>query len=156
MALGLHIGTHHAIAHHRLTVFGEKSRNDGVEGALARCYQIGRVQTTCANRKCVSSVLQADTKHWLDTARAKAHVIALDKAHHHAVFIGSGEVNRAALGRVAGFEVLRFLHINQSRTLLQVRRVQHLLCGDFHAGLIGHIAVNIGKGQLHRLNLQVL
>ena len=156
MALGLHVRAHHAIAHHRLTVFGKEGGNDGVERSLTWRHQIGRVRATCASRESVSSVLQADAELRLNTARTKAHVIALDEAHHHAVFIRSSEINRAALGRVAGFEILRLLHVDQTSALLQVSGVQHLLGCDFHAGLVGHIAVDIGKRQLHGFNLQML
>ena len=102
------------------------------------------------------SVLQTHTKGGLHTARAKAHVIALNEADHHAVFVCGGEVNRAALGRVAGFEILCTLHVNQLGAFFQIRLVQHLRGGDFHAAFIGHIAVDIGEGQFHRFDLHML
>ena len=89
MALRLHIGTHHAVTHHRLPIFGEKRWNDGVKRPLARRHQIGRVMSVGTYVECVATVLQTDTKSRLDTSRTKAHVIALDKADHHAVFICS-------------------------------------------------------------------
>ena len=61
----------------------------------------------------MTAVLQADAKSRLHTSRAKPHVIALDKANHHAVFICSTQINRTAFDGVASTKVLRFFHIDQ-------------------------------------------
>ena len=64
----------------------------------------------------VAAVLQADAEAGLDAARAEAHVVALDEAHHHAVLVGRRQVDGAALDRVAGAEVLRgFMSISFAR-----------------------------------------
>jgi hypothetical protein len=102
------------------------------------------------------AVLQADAEVWLDTARAEAHVVALDEAHHHAVFVGGGQVDRAALDRIARAEVLRLLQVDQLRPAGQVGAIEHLIDADFHRRGLGHEAVNVGEGQLHGLDLQVL
>ena len=113
MALRLHIGTHHAVTHHRLSIFGEERWNDGVKRPLARRHQIRRVVSVGAYVERMATVLQADAKGRLDTTGTKAHVIALDKANHHAVFICSAQINRAAFHRIACAKVLRFFHIDQ-------------------------------------------
>ena len=56
----------------------------------------------------------------------------------------------------ARFEILRFLHVNEFGAALQIGRVEHLRRRDFHVARIGHIAVHIGKGQLHGFDLQML
>ena len=68
-----------------------------------------------------------------DDARAEAHVVALDEADHHAALVGGAEVDRAALGRVAGAEVLRPLRVDQLRALGEVGVVEHLLGRAAHA-----------------------
>ena len=62
VALWLHIGTHHAIAHDGLPIFGQERRNDGVKRSLSRRHQIGRVQTVGLNVKAMPTVLQTDAK----------------------------------------------------------------------------------------------
>ena len=104
----------------------------------------------------MAAVLQTDAEIRLDAARAKAHVIALDEADHQAVFIRSGQVNRAALGRVACFEILCTLHVNQLGAFFQIRLVQHLRRRHFHAAFIGHITVDIGKREFHGFDLHML
>ena len=104
----------------------------------------------------MTAVLQADAKLWLDAARTKAHVVALNEAHHHAVLVGGAEVYGAALHRVTSAEVLRLFHINQLRARGQVRGGQHLLGRDFHRAGLGDVGIHISKGQLHGLDLQVL
>ena len=128
MALRLHICSHHAVAHHGLAVFAEEGRNDGVKRPLARRYLIG----TCLQTEAMAPILQTDAKFWLYAARAKPHVIALNKAHHHAVFIGSTQVNSAALDRVACAKILGFFHINEFGTRRQVRVVEHLFGRHLH------------------------
>ena len=156
MALGLHIGTHHTVTHHGLTIFGEEGWNDGVERSLAWRHQIGGVMTIGTHIECMATVLQAHTKCGLYTTRTKAHVIALDKADHHAVFISSTQINRAAFDRITCAKVLGFFHIDQLGAALEVSRVQHLYGRNFHRRSFCHISVNISEGQLHRFNLQVL
>ena len=112
MTLRLHIPAHHAKAHHRLAVFAQERRNDGVKGTLARCDLVG----PGGQAEATAPVLQADAEFGLDATRAKTHVVALDEAHHHAVFIGCREVNRAALDRVAGAKVLCFFHVDEFGT----------------------------------------
>ena len=75
--------------------------------------QVGRVGTFQIGAEAKTSVLQTDAKSRFNHTRPKAHVIALNEAHHHAVFIGGREVNGAALHRIARFEILRFLHVNE-------------------------------------------
>ena len=156
MALGLHIAAHHAKAHHRLTILCQKGRDDGVKRALARRDQVGLVRCVGGHGEAMAAVLQADAVGGLDATRTKAHVIALDEADHHAVFVGRGEVNRAALDRVARAKSLGALHVDQLGALGQVGVVQHLLGADLHALALGHESVDIGKGQFHGFNLQVL
>ncbi len=157
MALGLHVGTHHAITHHRLAVAGQEGRDDGVERAFARCHQVGGVTTRgCAQVETVTPVLQADAERRLDRAGAKTHVIALDEADHHAALVGGRQVDRAALGRVAGAKILRARHVDQRGALPQVGGVKHLLGGHLHGAGLGHVAVGVGKRQLHGLDLQML
>ena len=110
----------------------------------------------CVQTETVTPVLQADAEFGFDAAGAKAHVVALDEAHHHAVLIGSGEVNRAALDRIASAEILRFFHVDEFGARGQIRVVQHLIDGDFHRRWLSHVFVHVGKGQLHGLDLQVL
>jgi len=83
MALRLHVGAHHAKAHHRLAVLGQKGRNDGVKRALAWCNLVD----ARGKAEAVAAVLQADAELRLHAARAKTHVIALNEADHHAAFV---------------------------------------------------------------------
>ena len=156
VALRLHVAPHHAITHDRLSVLCEERRNDGLEGFLTWRDQIGRIGTLQIGAEAKTSVLQTDAVSRLDHTGPKAHVVALNEAHHHAVFIGGCEVNGAALHRIAGFEILCLLHVNEIGAALQIRWVKHLRRCDFHVAWIGHIAVNVGKGQLHGFNLQML
>ena len=104
----------------------------------------------------MATVLQTHTECRLHTTGAKAHVIALNETDHHAVFIGGCEVDGAALGRVARFEILCTFHVNQLGTFFQIRLVQHLRRRHFHALRISHITVDIGKRQFHGFDLQML
>ena len=152
MALGLHVGAHHAIGHDGLSVFGHKGRNDGVKRPLAR----GDLIDTFVKAKAMAPVLQADAKLRLDAARTKPHVVALNKAHHHAVFVCRAEVNRAALDRIARTKILRLFHIDELGAAGQVSVIQHLLWGHRHRRWLSHVFVHVGKGQLHGFNLQML
>ena len=152
MALRLHVGAHDAVAHDGFAVFRQERRDDRVERPLAgRDLVRSRVQA-----EAVAAVLQADAESGLDAARTEPHVIALDEADHHAVLVGGGEIDRAALDRVAGAEVLRAFHVDQLGPAGQIAVVQHLLGRHAHAGRLGHIFVDIGKSQLDRFDLQVL
>ena len=113
MTLRLHVAPHHAITHDGLAILSQEGRNDGLERLLTRRDQIGSVGTLQIGAEAKTSVLQADAISRFNHTRPKAHVIALNEAHHHAVFIGGREVNGAALHRIARFEILRFLHVNE-------------------------------------------
>ena len=152
MALRLHVGTHHAVAHDGLAVFAQEGRNDGVKRPLARRHLVD----AGLQAKAVAAVLQADTELRLHTARAKAHVVALNEADHHAVFVSGREVNGAALDRVTRTEVLRLCHVDQLGPAGQVGIVQHLLCRHFHGSGLSDVFVDIGKSQFHGFDLQVL
>ena len=156
MALRLHVAAHHAKAHHRRPIAREEGRDDGVEGPLARGHQVGNIGRGRIGRETMTAVLQADAKLGLDHTRAKAHVVALDEAHHHALLVGGGQVDRAAAHRVARRKGLRTTRIDQARTAGQVVGIEHLRRGQLHGARLGHIAVDIGKGQLHGLDLQVV
>ena len=84
-----------------------------MERFLTRGNQVGSVGTLQIGAEAKTSVLQADAISRFNYTRSKAHVIALNEAHHHAVFIGGREVNGAALHRIARFEILRLLHVNE-------------------------------------------
>ena len=150
--LRLHVAAHHAKAHDRLAALGQESRDDGVERPLAGRDLVGpRLQA-----EAVTAVLQADAEGRLDAAGAEAHVVALDEADHHPVLVGRRQIDGAALDRVAGAEVLRLLHVDQTGAALQVGVVQHLLGRHFHRLALGDVLVGVGESQLHRLDLQVL
>ena len=119
---------------------------------FARCHLV----RACIEAESVATVLQADAKLRLHTTRAKTHVIALDKAHHHAVFISRAQVNGAALDRVTCAEVLRFFHVDEFCTRCQVSRIEHLRGSHLHTRRLGHVFVSVCKGQLHGFNLQML
>ena len=156
VALGLHVGAHHAIAHDGLPVLRDKGWNDGVKRPLARRHQIGPVGTCRVGAEPEAPVLQANAERGLHAARAKAGEVALDEAHHHAVLVGRCEVDGAALDRVARPKILRLVHADESGTGSEVAVIEHLRGGHLHPRRLGHIAVHIGKRQLHGLDLQVL
>ena len=156
MALGLHIGAHHAKAHHRLTFARQEGGDDGVKRFFARRYQVGGVGCVGLRAKAMPPVLQADAKLRLHAARTKTHVIALDKADHHAAFIGRSQVHRAALNRVASAKILRLVQVYQPGALGQILRIEQLLGLHLHAARVGDVAVDVGKSQLHGLDLHVL
>ena len=153
VSLGLHVPAHDAETHHRFSVAREEGRDDGVEGSLARAHQVvaGLVQ-----REAVASVLQAQAVARHDHARTKAHVIALDEADHHAAGIGGTQVDGAALGLVARAVVLGAQRVDQLGAAGQVGVVQHLGGAQAHGARLGHVLVDVGKGQLHGFDLQVL
>jgi hypothetical protein len=82
--------------------------------------------------------------------------LALDEAHHHPALVGGREIDRAALDGVAGGEWLGALHVDQLRAAGKVRVVEHLLRRHFHRLALGNVAVRVGEGELHRLDLDVL
>ena len=104
----------------------------------------------------MAAVLQRDAEFGLDAAGAEAQVIALDEADHHAAFIRSAQINGAALGLQSGTECLCLVHADQSGTALQVAGIEHLRGGHRHRRGFSHVAVDVGKGQFHGLDLQVL
>ena len=87
MALRLHVCAHHAKTHDGLSVLGQESRNDGVKGSLTWRHQIGWIVSIGIDVESMATVLQTHTKGRFYTSRTKAHVIALNKTDHHAVFI---------------------------------------------------------------------
>ena len=154
MALRLHVAAHHAEAHLRLAVFREERRDDGVERPLARRHAVraGRIE-----REAVAAVLHRDAPFRHDDARAEAHVVALDEAHHHPALVGGAEIDRAALGRMALREALRLVRIDQLRPRGEVALVEHLVGRQAHAAaLVGDVLVGVGEAQLHGLDHQVL
>ena len=104
----------------------------------------------------MAAVLQAQAVARHHHPRAEAHVVALDEADHHAALVGRGHVDGAALRAVAGAEVLRTLQVDQLGAAVKVGVVQHLRRGERHGARLAHVAVDVGKGQLHGLDLQVL
>ena len=114
------------------------------------------VRVACFQGEAVAPVLQRHTVSGQDQARAKAHVIALDEADHHATLVGRGQVDGAALDRVAALEILGTIRVDQGRAAGQVLLVQQLSRGELHAARVGDITVHIGEGQLHGLDLQML
>ena len=153
VALRLHARAHHAEAHHRLPVLGQERGNDGVKRPFARRHHVGAV---VRQAEAVAAVLQADAEFGLDAARAKAQVVALDEADHHAAFVRRRQVDGAALRLQAGPEILRLVHADESGTRLQVRGIEHLRGAHRHPRRLGHGPVNVGKGQLYGLDLHVL
>ena len=80
---------------------------------LARRHQIGGIQTLRIGAETKATVLQTDAIVGLNHARTKAHVVTLNEADHHAVFVGCREIDGTAFDRIARFKVLRFFHINE-------------------------------------------
>ena len=124
MPLRLHVAAHDAEAHQRPPVLGEEGGDDGVERPLAGATQFG---LPASSVKAVAAVLHRHAPPRHDDAGAEAHVVALDEAHHHAALVGGGEIDRAALDRVAGAEALRALRIDQPRAAGEVGVVEHLV-----------------------------
>ena len=88
----------------------EEGRDDGVERPLAGRDDVGAAGIEA---EAVAAVLQRQPQPGHHHARAEAHVVALDEADHHAALVGGGEVDGAALDRVAGAEVLRPLRVDE-------------------------------------------
>jgi hypothetical protein len=154
VALRLHVAAHHAEAHLRLAVAGQEAGDDGVERPLAARHHVG----VAAEREAMAAVLQADAGARHHDAAAEAHVVALDQADHHAAFVGRGQVDRAAArGRAVLRRSCARLGVDQLRAARPGRCRTAGLAGvtSVMAG-VGHPAVGVGEGQLHRLDLQVL
>jgi hypothetical protein len=113
MALRLHVAAHHAEAHHRLPSLVRKAGMMVWKGRLPGATTLGWPRQAEA----VAAVLQRDAVARHHHARAEAHVVALDEADHHAALVGRGQVDGAALDRVAGAEVLRAPAVDQLRAL---------------------------------------
>ena len=153
MALALHGSAHDAERHLRPAVgMHGKGRNDGVRGALARADLIGM---TGLGGEAVAAVLQADARARHDHARAEAHVVGLDERDHHAAGIGRRQIDRAAGPRGAVGGCAGLLAVYETGALAQVVAVQQLRGGDAHMVQVGVVLVQIRKGQLHGLDLQV-
>ena len=101
---------------------------------------------------------QAQAGH--DHAGTEPHVVALDEAHHHAALVSRCEVDRAAAPvRIAGlarFERLRATRVDQAGTRRQVGLVEQVLHAHEHPRGVGDLSIDVGEGQLHRLDLQML
>ena len=153
MALALHRAAHHAEAHLRRAVgIHRKSRHDGVRRPLARAHLVGMAGL---QHEAVAAVLQADAGARHHHARAEAHVVALDERDHHAAGVGAAQVHRAAGARCAVTGVAGLLAVDQRRAFGQVSGVQQGLRRHLHVVDVGVVAVQVGQGQLHRLDLQV-
>ena len=113
MALRLHIGPHDTVTHDGLAILGQERRDDGVKRALSRRNQIGRVQALGIQTEGMTPVLQANAKRRFYSSRAKAHIVALNEADHHAIFIRCAQVDGSALDRVACAKILRMLHVDE-------------------------------------------
>ena len=94
VSLWLHSTTHEAKAYVRLTIFGDKGRNDGMERALTGFVGI---EMTFLQREQLASVLQNEAQSGRCHPRSHATVITLDKRHHIAFFIRHGQVDRIAI-----------------------------------------------------------
>ena len=153
MALALHGAAHDSERHLRRAVgMHGKGRNDGVRGTLARADLVGM---TGLGGKAVAAVLQADARARHDHARAEAHVVGLDEGDHHAAGIGGRQVDRAAgPGRAVG-GCAGLLAVYETGAFAQVVAVQQLRGGDAHMVQVGVVLMQVGKGQLHGLDLQV-
>src|SRR6266513_1214446 len=150
VALRLHGAAHHAEAHHRPAVFRDKARNDGLVRALAGSDAIGMARL---EYEVAAAVLQRDAFH--HDSRAEAHEVRLDEGDHNARRIGRGEVHRAAFRRIAVAEILRAFGIDELRPRLQVFLVEQRLRAHVHVVDVAYVAPAIGKGELHRLDLQM-
>jgi hypothetical protein len=144
---------HHAERRERRAAGGEEAGDDGVERPLAAA---DLVRVAGLERKAGAAVLQADAGARHHDARAEAHVVGLDQRDHHAARVGGGKVDGAALRRLAGAEVLRAHRVDQAGARAEVHGVEQRLGGDVHRPGIGDVAVRVGEGELHRLDLQVL
>src|SRR5581483_5451306 len=119
VALRLHGAAHHAEAHHRPALARDEAGNDGFIRPLARRHV---VRVAGLEHECGGAVLQRDAVD--HHAGAEAHVVRLDERDHHAARIGSGEIDRAALGRRAVAEKLRPARIDQPGARAQVFAIE--------------------------------
>ena len=105
--------------------------------------------------KPAGAVLQRNAGARHDDARAEAGVVRLDQRHHHAGLVGGAEIDRAAVLGHAGAEVLGLLRIDQLGAALEVALVEHLLRRHLHEARVGDVAIDVGEGELHRLDAQM-
>ena len=152
MALWLHVTAHHAETHQRFSVAGDESRNDGVERPLAGRHLVGVIRR---QRESGAAVLQADARARHDNARAKAHVVGLNERDHHAAGVRRREIDRAASGRRAVDKLAGCFWIDQRRTPGKVIGGQQVRRPRGHERRIGNVAIDIGEGKFHRLDLDV-
>lgn len=100
--LRLHTATHHTEGFPRLAILQREAGNDGLEGAFARCVDIG---VAGFEGEHFAAVLKREAKAGDDDAAAHAAgVVRLDERDHVALGIGGAEVDRVAVaeGGVAG------------------------------------------------------
>ncbi len=93
MCLGLHKATHHTERTHGLFLVRQEAGDDGVVGPLAPGEG---VNVPLVQSEAIAAVLQRNARAGDDNARAKAHVVALDVAHHIPFAIGCRQVDRAS------------------------------------------------------------
>ena len=152
MPLGLHRPAHQAERHQRRAVgVHYKARNDGVEWPLAWRNGVDVIRVQGETR---AAILQADARARHHYAGTETHVVRLDKRDHHAALVSRRKIHGAARLRRAVQWVLRLL-ADQRRAVTQVSRVEHVLGGDAHVVIIGHMLIEVGQRQLHRLQHRV-
>ena len=72
------------------------------------------------------------------------------------LLVRGGEIDGAAGRRRAVPEVLRAVAIDQARARREIAAIEQLRRCHSHRRRVAHVAIDIGEGELHRLDLQML
>jgi hypothetical protein len=102
LPLGLHVSAHDAEGEPGCAVAGGEAGNDGLEGALAGCVDIG---VPILEGEELAAILKHEAEAVGDKAGAHATKVGLNLGDHHAVGVGGAEVSGVAVaGRLAGMD----------------------------------------------------
>jgi hypothetical protein len=108
-------------------------------------------------REAPAAVLQRDAGVGHHHARAEALEVGLDQRHHHPALVGRGEVGRAAAVRLAGAgATARAMDRPAWRAGGGTRDRAGAPPSPAHCARVGDVLVQVGEGELHRLDLQVV
>ena len=153
VALRLDRPSHHADGCEGLSIVHDEGRDDRVERPLAGSDP---VRVAGLQREPRPAVLEADPRTGDDDARSETHVVGLDQRHHHAACVGGREIHGSRARRRPVLEILRVLAVDQPCAACEIGAIEHLFRRDFHGLRIADVAIDVGEGEFHRLDLEVL
>ena len=151
LALGLHEPAHDAEGPDGLPILRQEAGNDRMIRFLARADAVVAVSV---HAEIAAPVVQGDAPAGNDDARSEAVEVALNIRYHIAFFVGSAQVDRAAVVGICRRRQHRFL-ADEAAPPVGICIGQPVGHVGLHEPRVGDVLAAVRKGQLHGFNLPV-